>query len=511
MANVQQKADKTKLLAYILDLVIPEFISGGYVRGESHDYKVILAFIGAHLNGNSQSVFDTLADLPLIKNFNWTPETWGYIRQNQKPLKPTEYNVTNALQNIGVEYSELEKLRSNERSINKAVTPAADDTKVHVPVSQLERIEGFLKQTYDFRNNNVAHQIEYKEKSLHEYRELNENSLHRHLQLSSERISLSNLISLLKSDFIDDFDPLQSYFTGLPAGNDTEDYIEQLANFIKARDQVAFNHHFKKMLVRCVACVFISYYYNKQAFILVGQKQNTGKSTFVRFLCPPALSKFIAENISTDKDALMCLAENFIINLDELAMLDKKEINYIKSLLSKDRIKVRRPFATRATTDTRRASFFGSTNDDDFLTDNTGSVRWLCFEIDSIDFAYSSQVNIDNIWSQAYRLYLNGFKYELTPEEVQENEKRNSKYQRLTIEYELIQQMFTPGSSSENFAFYTATNVADAVSERFPSFKQKIRRENVGKALVSLGFQKVSKRKEGQENPVYGYFVNQVP
>lgn len=94
----------------------------------------------------------------------------------------------------------------------------------------------------------------------------------------------------------------------------------------------------------------------------------------------------------------MCLSENFIINLDELAIFDKKEINYLKSLLSKDRVKIRRPFATRATSDARRASFFGSTNNNVFLTDETGSVRWLCFEIDSIDFAYIKNVDIDQVW-----------------------------------------------------------------------------------------------------------------
>jgi len=67
---------------------------------------------------------------------------------------------------------------------------------------------------------------------------------------------------------------------------DGMDYIEKLANHIKAKDQAAFNNHFKKWIVRVVACALLSDYYNKQALILIGENQNTGKSTFVDFYVP---------------------------------------------------------------------------------------------------------------------------------------------------------------------------------------------------------------------------------
>lgn len=380
------------------------------------------------------------------------------------------------------------------------------DKVSQAPLPKWVEIEKFLSSRFEFRNNIVAHVIEYRDKSGTEFKEINENSLHRFLQISGVKFSLTHLKSLLQSDFIPEFDPFLDYFQSLPVWDGHTDYITGLAVYIKANDQPAFNYHFMKMMVRCVACALKEYYYNKQAFIIVGYRQNTGKSTWIRFLCPPKLNRYIYENISTDKDALMCLSENLIINLDELAIFDKKEINYLKSLLSKDRVKIRRPFATRATSDARRASFFGSTNNNVFLTDETGSVRWLCFEIDSIDFSYTNKVNIDLVWSQAYYLFLHGFNYELTPDEIRENEKRNEQFQHLSLEYELIQKTYVPGDASSHLAFYTASDVLQNINERY-SVRSRLTPEKIGKAMVKLGFQKVPRRKEGQQNPVYGYFV----
>ena len=320
------------------------------------------------------------------------------------------------------------------------------------------------------------------------------------------KFSLSQLKSLLQSDFIPEFDPFIDYFNSLPAWDGHTDHITALAGYVKAVDQPAFTYHFRKMLVRCVACALKEYYYNKQAFIIVGYRQNTGKSTWIRFLCPPKLSGYIYENISTDKDAMMCLSENFIINLDELAIFDKKEINYLKSLLSKDRVKIRRPFATRATSDARRASFFGSTNNNVFLADETGSVRWLCFEIDSIDFAYAKNIDINQVWAQAYHLFQSGVAYELTPAEIRDNEKRNEQFQYLSIEYELIQKTYLPGDTYNNFAFYTASDILQNLTEKY-SLRSRLSPEKIGKALTKLGFQKSARRKENQLRPVYGYFV----
>ena len=434
MTKLQNKQERDQLNEIILKDFVPGMLNNKFCTGESLDYKRIFAFISANNNGVASQYLEHLKNSQIIRLFNWDDTTWEYIYRKPYSLQISLYYVKNSLKNTGFDQTAFHETN------NAFVAKEEDDTNIatkeeksFVPTSRWVEVERFLSAHFDFRNNTVAHTIEYKKKSEAVYKELNENSLHRFLQIAGVKFSLTYLRSLISSDYVRDYDPIQEYFNSLPDWDGNKDYINELANFVKATDQVAFNLHLKKMLVRTVSCALNENYYNKQAFILVGHEQNTGKSTWIRNLCPAQLNKYLNENMTTDKDTLMCLYENFIINLDELEILDKKEINYIKSLLSKDRVKVRRPFATRATTDKRRASFFGSTNKDDFLTDETGSVRWLCFEIESIDFSYSDKVDINLVWGQAFKLFKTGFKYELTAEEVKQNELRNAQFQKLSI------------------------------------------------------------------------------
>lgn len=136
----------------------------------------------------------------------------------------------------------------------------------------------------------------------------------------------------------------------------------------------------------------------------------------------------MVDNLPKDeKDAKIVLTQNFIVNLDELAALSKQEINTLKSLFSADKIKVRFPYDKKDTVVRRVGNFIGSTNQTTFLYDETGSVRWLCFVADKIDFSYKENFNIDNLWMQAYSLSKDvNFQEKLTTNDIKLNEERNS-------------------------------------------------------------------------------------
>src|SRR5690606_9452271 len=175
------------------------------------------------------------------------------------------------------------------------------------------------------------------------------------------------------------------------------------------------------------------------------------KTTWCRYLCPPSLTKYIAEDISSnDKDARILLCKNFLIVLDELAALSRKEINNLKSLFSKDQINDRLPYDSKNSIIQRVASFIGSTNMSTFLHDETGSVRWLCFVVESIDWDYKKKrFNIDLLWSIAYALSkAKSFIAEMTRVDIIENQRRNDKFQFLTAKRELLNQYFEPSESN---------------------------------------------------------------
>ncbi|MCW3170306.1 virulence-associated E family protein [Chryseobacterium sp. 09-1422] len=78
-------------------------------------------------------------------------------------------------------------------------------------------------------------------------------------------------------------------------------------------------------------------------------------------------------------------------------------MNSLKAYISKTHINERLAYARKSEYLERICSFVGSTNKTDFLTDDLGSVRWIIFEvIEKINFNYSSEINIDKVWAQAY-------------------------------------------------------------------------------------------------------------
>src|SRR5690606_11930413 len=135
------------------------------------------------------------------------------------------------------------------------------------------------------------------------------------------------------------------------------------------------------------------------------------------------------------KEGLFSLTQNFLINLDELASFEKKELNNeFKSVLSESMVRYTPKFANQETTVLRRASFLASTNVMEFLTDETGNVRWVPFVVNSInhDFGgkngYAANVDINKVWAQAYSLLKSGFDHQLTPLEITQQEIYNKQF-----------------------------------------------------------------------------------
>jgi predicted P-loop ATPase len=395
----------------------------------------------------------------------------------------------------------------------KLVQNAIQQTEITAKQKSLEtstgktifhQAEEWLSAYYNFRYNVIKHEIEVSLIGKNEFKAINENSLFIELNKNGIKISLPNLIAILKSDFVEHYNPFHYYFTNLKDWKKGDrDYISELASYVKSVEQEQFSHHFKKWIVRSVACALEHDYYNKQAFILVHSAQNSGKSTFCRFLCPPALKEYIAEDVSDDKDSRILLTKNFLINLDELSSLARKEINSLKSLFSKDKINERLPYDRKNSILSRVCSFIGSTNMAEFLTDETGSVRWLCFTIKTIDWNYSKSINIDDVWSQAYSLYSSEkFNYNMTSEEIQDNERRNASFQVLSTEAEIIPNFLDLPTESNPGEFMTATDVLMYISP-WISGSIRINKVMLGKGLVQNGFKKIKDSKTQR----YGFYA----
>lgn len=382
-----------------------------------------------------------------------------------------------------------------------------------------QRAEKYILDKYDLRFNTVLQTIDYKEKigddpNLEDdknmgFKEVDELVFYAELKRKGFRISSIDLKSILKSK-AEKYNPIKSYFQNLSKGDEEKDYINELSNYIilkDEKDRPRFQKHLKKMFVRSVACALEDKVFNKQVFVLVHNAQNSGKTSFCRWLCPEGLNDYYTEDIDiNNKDGLISLSNNFIINLDELATLWKSEANKLKSMISQQFVKVRPPYGTKDVKMTRIVSFVGSTNETQFLTDSTGNVRWLCFELEKINWDYSKVLDIDKIWHQAYRLYINNFKYQLNESDIQENEKANERFVVVTDEQEVIQSLFQKPDKNEKYDFMTSTDIFEYIKASNLTTRG-LSPTKIGKTMKTLGFVKVQERKDGKKYPEHGYRV----
>ncbi|MEK6152074.1 VapE domain-containing protein [Flavobacteriaceae bacterium 3-367] len=380
----------------------------------------------------------------------------------------------------------------------KKVTKQKNDGK-EIPEKSgntiFHQVEEYLDEKYDLRLNIISLDIEISFKAQENWKTCNEDSLFIELRKKNIAVPMNNLISILKSDFVARYNPLKDYFNNLPKWNGTTDYINQYAQYIKlapGEDENQYHYHFKKWCVRAVKCALVDGYFNKQAFILTddGKGQNMGKSTWCRNLCPRQLSSYIAEDMGgSDKDSRLLLCKNFLINLDELAALARKEINQLKSQLSKDQINERLPYDRKNSVLQRVASFIGSTNKSTFLQDETGSVRWLCFTVCEIDFSYSKEFNIDNLWSQAFALSNDtNFDETISRKDIDLNEIRNKKFQELTPEHDMLLRHFKKPETGKSGEYMTSTDIVNHLMSGYT--RLNLRTVNMGKALSQENFEK---------------------
>lgn len=365
---------------------------------------------------------------------------------------------------------------------------------------EIFKVEVWLKKNWDFAENEITQVPEFRPKGEKKFELLNIDSIYRKMQHAGFKFSLDKLKSLLRSDFMYRYNPFHDYFNSLEPWDKKEDYIAQLAKYVKVEDQDFFETQFKKCLVRCIGCSLYGKE-NRIVFVLVGEKQSTGKSTFLRFLNPFGAKYYTEAPMHNNKDSSFALAENFIYNLEELASLSNIDVNRLKSVISTATIKERKAYARDAVEQPRRANFFGSTNKTEFLTD-TENTRWLCFNLNSINWGYKKEVDIKKVWAQAFALYNDpAFDDQLSAEEAQYRDKKNKDYEINDYEKELIKRHFKVCEKHEG-TFFSNADILDALQE---DGGKRLESRFIGKNMVQLGFERGIKKVNG--HTVRGYYA----
>lgn len=361
-----------------------------------------------------------------------------------------------------------------------------------------DKINEELCKHFKIKFNEVGLEYEIFGVNSNKRLDFNESSILIHLHREKMNISPQVFKTYLRSHFVERINPLINYFENLPPWNG-KDHIKKYASYINTDDNELFYTHLLKWAVRAVKTIFIDEEINKHALVLEGG-QNYGKSYYLNYLCPKVLTKYLYTNLGVGKDERIKLAKSLIINIEELDVMGKYDINAIKALISQVSINERLPYGEKSTLLYRTCSFVASTNRAEFLCDDSGSVRWIIFSvIQKINFSYSKEFNIDDFWSQAYHIFNNqsDFKSDLSTEEIKINEQRNERFTIQTVENEYVLKFYT---ISEDIAdFRTPTEIVIDLQ----IMGQKLSNIKIGGALTKYGFKKIKHPKR----QVYGYLA----
>lgn len=346
----------------------------------------------------------------------------------------------------------------------------------------IEKLKLFLKKNYNLYRNTLTDIL------MNGDKELNRNDIIIDLEHTGMKYSSEKINSYLDSTYIEQRDPIKHYFENLPEW-DSVDHIKNLCSFVSSDDPEYFNSMLKKHMVRSIECS-LDYKHNRYVFVFSGSKQNIGKSSFISWINPFG-KLYIAQGLPrNDKDAIISLTENFIINLDELAGMSKININKAKSLISQSVVRERRSHAKNSKTMLRRANFWATTNENDFLLD-TSNTRWIVFEVNEIDWkGYTSSVEVNKIWSQAYHLYKDkNWSSALTAEESKKQSNKNKGFESNDIEKELIKIHFKPNGN--NRVFYSKPDIIDQLQQ---NTTVKLNSRFIAKMMRQLGFEEKIKK-----------------
>lgn len=363
--------------------------------------------------------------------------------------------------------SSTHKKNNGESSGQKTTDGNFGDDDEEEP-SYIDKLENFLNNRYNFRYNNVLGKLEYKTIRATKWKHMTdfaENSLLREILKAKVRCSINSLRNLLHSDFCEIFDPFATYFENNPEISEDIDWIEKLADTITTTKQDLWRICFKKWFVAMVACVLDEKQVNQTVIVFSG-KQGLGKTTWIEKLMPAPLKEYIFSGTinPNNKDTLIHLAECMLINLDELENLNRTEIGSLKELITKTHIRMRKAYGHNNENMSRRASFAGSVNTAQFLNDTTGSRRFLCFEVEHIE--YTHEIDINKVYAQALKLKKEGFRHWFNQEEIKEINSNNEQYQLRSPEEELLLTWFEPATKETANLFLNTTQIAQILTSK---------------------------------------------
>ncbi len=366
---------------------------------------------------------------------------------------------------------------------------------------KLEDLQIFLNENFDFRYNILTDMPECKPKDTTTYQMIDKrmmNSLSFKAMMQGIDCKDADVKRFLFSDQIATHHPLKDYIAGLPEWDGT-DRVTMLA--ARVSGQAMWLNGFHRWMLGMVA-QWLGYparCANALAPILISTEQGMCKSTFCSLLLPEELRGYYTDKfaITSTSGCEQKISTFGLINMDEFDQYSERMMTILKNLMQMKKVNYRKCFKAYYSDLPRIASFIGTSNEKSLLTDETGSRRFLCIEVEkAID---CSPIDYAQLYAQLKFELESGKRYWLSKEEELEIQKHNRAFYRHSPEEEAFYKVFDLPKEDETGLNLTATDIFNQLQKRFPKVMQGVKPQRMGNVLTKIG----AKRTHTRQGNVY--------
>lgn len=281
-------------------------------------------------------------------------------------------------------------IRETVRNVYRTSKGFADKSSLLPEQLFVMQMDEFMKRRYEFRFNQLTSQVECRQRNSFDFyfRPVDRRlmaSITMNAQYEGLKLWDKDVVRYLNSDRVPLYQPVEEFLYGLPHW-DGKDHIGDLAKRVPCE-----NPHWAQLFRRWFLSMVAHWrglsknHANSTSPILVGP-QAYRKSTFCRLILPPCLQAYYTDSIdfSRKRDAELYLNRFLLINMDEFDQIGINQQSFVKHILQKPVVNTRRPNASAVEELRRYASFIGTSNHKDLLTDTSGSRRYIGVEVTGV-------------------------------------------------------------------------------------------------------------------------------
>ena len=353
----------------------------------------------------------------------------------------------------------------------------------------LEDLQIFLNENFDFRYNVLTDMPECKPKNTNTYRMIDKrmmNSLSYKAMMQGIDCKDADVKRFLFSDQIATHHPFQDYMASLPEWDGT-DRVTMLAARVSGNGM--WLNGFHRWMLGMVA-QWLGYparCANALAPILISAEQGMCKSTFCSILLPEELRGYYTDKfaITSTSGCEQKISTFGLINMDEFDQYTERMMTLLKNLMQMKKVNYRKCFKAYYSDLPRIASFIGTSNEKSLLTDETGSRRFLCIEVEKpID---CSPIDYPQLYAQLKFELESGKRYWLSKEEEEEIQLHNRAFYRHSPEEEAFFKVFALPKDGEPCTELMSVDIHRILLKRFPVLMRGVKPTRIGRIMTKIG------------------------